>query len=176
MVDIQTYTWRGRIPNQQKNSKLRPTCIYTLAVFQEMDDSTRAPTADYEAHERQLTMNRARRRQRLASETPEPREARLSTRRARRRQRLVSETPEQRETRLVMERVRTRRRLASETAEQRETRLCPCRARRTRQTSQIHEACLASQRSAMLQRRALESPEDREPRLYINFSPVNSSV
>ena len=112
-------------------------------------------------------MNRARRRQRLASENPEQREARLFTRRARRTSSLkvasqvASETPElvsfpdpspfckrgdysrtARDT--YMERVRTRRRLASETAEQRETRLCRCGARRARQTSQTREPCLAS--------------------------------
>ena len=58
-----------------------------------MDDSMRAPqppTAGHDAYERQLTMNRARRWQRLASETPEQREARP----VRRRRRLASETAE----------------------------------------------------------------------------------
>ena len=78
------------------------TSSYVIYVFVdpelEIDDSTHAPSADHEANE--LTMNRAPRWQRLASETPEQREAHLVMERARRRRCLALETAEQRETRL----------------------------------------------------------------------------
>ena len=123
-----------RIPNQQKFRNFAPR-VRVATRLPEMDDSTRVPhppAANYEAHERQLTMNRARRRQRL-----------------------TSETPEQREMRLVMERVRTRCCLASETAEQWETRLCQCRAPQS--TSFKPKECYARGEHWKVQR--TESPD-----------------
>ena len=76
-----------------------------------------------EARGRRLERERARRRQRLASETAAERERRLSQRRARDRARRAARSSPTSETRLVQMGSVERRRRATETPDQRETRL-----------------------------------------------------
>ena len=132
-----------------------------------MDGSTRAPhppTADCEAYERQLTMNRPRRRKRLALENAEEREARLSTHGE-----LVEGSVS------VASELPNSERHATSWREFVQGGVWHRRLPNSRRN-----ACVEAVRDehgkprkhakhvlqAMLQRRALESPENREPRLH----------
>ena len=106
-----------------------------------------------------------------ASRSEQSRERRLAGIRARRRERLESETAGERETRLATrrarDRVRRRERQASETAEEREVRLsrrrAQYRARRSTESAQAREARLQHVTTTVRLRRAAETPGERWP-------------
>ena len=89
--------------------------------------STVSSRRSAEARGWRLERERARRRQRLASETAAERERRLSQRRARDRARRAARSSPTSETRLVQMGSVERRRRATETSDQRETRLAQSR-------------------------------------------------
>ena len=119
------------------------------------DTAMEAPTEIEQQRERRRAQDRARRRERLASESAEEREARLSRRRAQDRVRRATQSSQdrqQRERELAQDRARRRERLASESAAEREARLSRRRAqdrvRRATQSSQNRQAHLQQVRCA----------------------------